>query len=372
MKYFRVHGILLSIAFSFPLLSEAKTVNLLQQEAHLGFSPNAGALQLIVDAIQGAQKSIDMATLLITSDSIYNALIDSHNRGVKIRIVVDSKSANTSGSDVQRLIDNNIAVKLNSEFRIMHNKYFIIDGQSVETGSFNYSENADKRNAENAIFLYNQPNIAKLYSEIFERLFADSNKLNNVYDYNEYPNEISNYDHFSIENTYEYSAKSKNMETKIFEIEKGKVDVAFSKACNYINDSQSAKDLVLNVIKNSKNSIYMAAYNFSDPDIIAFLKIAQKNGVQLNIVLDYKANYSNSAVDNLKELGANIYLNKKFNIMHNKYIISDNDTVEFGSFNYTSSANEDQCNNVLVFYKQNDLTKYYMEDWNMLYQTSKK
>ncbi len=370
MRFTRLSGFIVSIALFIPFMSNAKTVELVSQTAELGFSPNAGAGKLIVNAINEAKISIDVAALLITSDSIYTALVDSHNRGVRVRIVVDANSANTIGSDIQGLLDQNIPVKLNSEFRIMHNKYIVIDGSSVQTGSFNYSSSADKKNAENAIFLSQQPSIAKLYSDNFERLFAESNSNHNINQRQTQLGFLSEYlareSEFSIDEIF----KNRNTDFSTFQLNNGVVDVAFSDACNYISSSPSAKNLVLQVIQNSKNNIYMAAYGFSDLDIINALKERQKNGVNVNIVLDYKANSKNSFFDELKILGANIYLNKKFSIMHNKYIIADNNTLELGSFNYTTSAEKDQCNNILVFYNQNSLISNYLDDWNMLYQTS--
>lgn len=368
----RLSGFIVTLALYVPFVSNAKTVNILNHTAELGFSPNAGAGNLIVNVIQEAQTSIDIAAFVMTSEDIFSALIDAHNREVKIRIVVDAKSANTMGSDVQALIDQNIPVKLNNQFRIMHNKYIIIDGTSVQTGSFNYSASADKRNAENAIFLNEQPNIAKLYTDNFEKLFTDSKTIHSIKDLQIELGVTSESLNKEADFPVDKTIKKDNTYFQSIQINSGIVDVAFSNACNYISSSPSAKHLILQVIQNAKDNIYMAAYDFSDSDIIGALEESQRKGVNLNIVLDYKANSKNNAIDNLKTLGANVYLNKKFSIMHNKYIISDNNTLEMGSFNYTTSAENEQCNNILVFYNQDTLINSYMDDWNMLYQTSMK
>ncbi|KAB8040968.1 DUF1669 domain-containing protein [Silvanigrella paludirubra] len=348
-----------SVVMSAPFSLNAIPVKLSNQNASLGFSPNLGAIDVILKAINEAQSSINLAAFVITSDDIFNALVDAHQRGVNVRVVVDAKSANGNGSDVQALLDANIPVVLNNEFKIMHNKYIIIDNKSVQTGSFNYSNNADKRNAENALFIENQPAIAKLYTNNFERLFSNSKKI---------PNSKSKSLNFSFikENVTKFPISG----LSTFQIQKGVVEIAFSNACNYITSSPSAKTIIIQTIKQAKNNIYMAAYDFTDSDILNALKNRQNNGVQLNIVLDYKANLNNDAVQDLMNAGANISLNKKFSIMHNKYMIIDNSTLDFGSFNYTTSAENEQCNNIMVFYNQSSLVENYMNDWNMLYQTS--
>ncbi|MEN3371971.1 phospholipase D-like domain-containing protein [Dechloromonas sp. ZS-1] len=44
----------------------------------------------------------------------------------------------------------------------VHDKFIIVDSCHVQTGSWNYTESA-KRNSENVLILWNQPNTAKAY-----------------------------------------------------------------------------------------------------------------------------------------------------------------------------------------------------------------
>ncbi len=56
----------------------------------------------------------------------------------------------------------------------MHNKFMVIDDRVVVTGSYNFSENAEK-NAENMIII-ESPQIAKAYASYFDALFAQYKK----------------------------------------------------------------------------------------------------------------------------------------------------------------------------------------------------
>ncbi|HDV5163465.1 TPA: DUF1669 domain-containing protein, partial [Escherichia coli] len=76
------------------------------------------------------------------------------------------------------LARHGIPVRVNGHYDIMHNKFMIIDGRTVETGSFNYTASADKRNAENVIVLRDMPDAAQPYSREFERLWNESEPLN--------------------------------------------------------------------------------------------------------------------------------------------------------------------------------------------------
>jgi phosphatidylserine/phosphatidylglycerophosphate/cardiolipin synthase-like enzyme len=52
----------------------------------------------------------------------------------------------------------------------MHHKVIIIDGQTVLTGSYNFSASAETRNDENTLVIHNS-RIADQYLDEFERVF---------------------------------------------------------------------------------------------------------------------------------------------------------------------------------------------------------
>jgi len=58
----------------------------------------------------------------------------------------------------------------------MHDKFIEIDGQTVETGSFNYTSAAGARNAENVIVLHD-PAVAQRYGREWDQLWAESVEL---------------------------------------------------------------------------------------------------------------------------------------------------------------------------------------------------
>jgi phosphatidylserine/phosphatidylglycerophosphate/cardiolipin synthase-like enzyme len=50
----------------------------------------------------------------------------------------------------------------------------VIDGATVETGSFNYTTAATKSNAENALVLRNAAELAKVYAAEWARLWDEA------------------------------------------------------------------------------------------------------------------------------------------------------------------------------------------------------
>ena len=63
----------------------------------------------------------------------------------------------------------------------MHNKFAVIDQQSVQTGSFNYSAAANKSNAENVLVVRASPATAAAYTNEFNRLWAEGYPLDSRY-----------------------------------------------------------------------------------------------------------------------------------------------------------------------------------------------
>ena len=72
------------------------------------------------------------------------------------------------------LIAANIPVRIDSVHSIMHNKFMIIDNQTVELGSYNYTNNAERHNAENVSVIHNDPVMASTYNTYWNQLWNES------------------------------------------------------------------------------------------------------------------------------------------------------------------------------------------------------
>jgi phosphatidylserine/phosphatidylglycerophosphate/cardiolipin synthase-like enzyme len=140
----------------------------------LGFSPGETSIGVIYKAIRSAKSELLIACYEFTNRDIAEEVEKAAHRGVKVKIVADWKAAQGKYSQIRILSGVGIPVRLNHKYSIQHNKFMVIDGASVETGSFNYSSNAVRHNAENVLVLWNVPEIAKGYSNEWARLWAES------------------------------------------------------------------------------------------------------------------------------------------------------------------------------------------------------
>ena len=67
-----------------------------------------------------------------------------------------------------------VPIRIDGQYAVMHNKFMVVDGTTVETGSFNYTEAAEKKNAENLLILHDQPEVAGQYLAHWQELWDES------------------------------------------------------------------------------------------------------------------------------------------------------------------------------------------------------
>ena len=160
------HVLLLLVLLTLPSLAQADQIE-------TAFSPHRGATALIVRTIGSAEKTIRVAAYLLTSRPVANALVKAKRRGVDIEVVLDKQQCESSGGEANFLAENGVAVRKNALYPNMHDKFMVIDGETIELGSFNYTRTAEEQNAENVLVLHNRPDIAKAYMEQWDRLWEE-------------------------------------------------------------------------------------------------------------------------------------------------------------------------------------------------------
>ena len=147
------------------------------------FSPLGDTETQLERAINMSEKSIDLAMFALFSAPVVDALIKARDRGVEVRIVVD-RSQGKSSPAVKTLLDKGVPVRMSSGYApkgVMHNKFSVFDGELLESGSFNWSFNAQNHNFENANFFSTGDQfgtqIVSAYQAYFEKILAQSDPM---------------------------------------------------------------------------------------------------------------------------------------------------------------------------------------------------
>lgn len=150
--------LLLAALYALPVPASAASIQ-------VGFSPEGSAQALVLDVIDSANHDIRVMAYAFTARDITKALVTAHKRGVDVRVVVDKDQSEGRymTSALNTLVTAGIPVRTNDDYKIMHDKAIIVDGQTTQTGSFNYSHSAETANSENVIVIWNYPEVAQAY-----------------------------------------------------------------------------------------------------------------------------------------------------------------------------------------------------------------
>ena len=132
----------------------------------------------IIDLINSAQKSIDIAIYSLTKKEIVAAIINAKNRGVEVRLITDRRESQTPYEKKQLILlkNNNIPIKINSHSGLMHLKITIVDSNFIVFGSYNYTDAATYDNDE-IIAIINDKTIAIDFKNYFENLWSNSKRF---------------------------------------------------------------------------------------------------------------------------------------------------------------------------------------------------
>ena len=142
------------------------------------FSPRAGAEKLVLKVIGSARSEIRMMTYSLTSAPVVEALIAARRRGVDVAIVSDYKNnvvedkSGKARAALSALVNAGCRVRTISIYPIHHDKIVVSDRETVETGSFNYSDAAANKNSENVLVVWKNPDLAKGYLEHWNSRFS--------------------------------------------------------------------------------------------------------------------------------------------------------------------------------------------------------
>lgn len=150
------------------------TLNGLEVPSYI-FSPGSNSEERLAKIIGAAKKTVDAVTFTFSSKILADAVIDAKNRGVKVRFMIDSDMGKGSWA-AKYVYENGVEIKWRkgrTSKGAMHNKYMILDGKILQTGSFNWSVNADINSFENMIFV-NDLSSVKAYQYKFDSFYSEA------------------------------------------------------------------------------------------------------------------------------------------------------------------------------------------------------
>ncbi len=269
----------------------------------------------LVEAIDAARLSIDVAAYSLSLNSVRNALIRAHDRGVTVRVVMES--TNMDRSDPQKLIEAGIPIIGDNRAGLMHDKFMVIDRSEVWMGSMNFTD-AGAYDDNNNLMRIRSKEIAEDYAVEFDEMFND--------------------DMFGPD----VVAKTPNPTVTI---NGTRMDVFFSP------DDHVLAALVP-LLEQAQESIYFLAYSFTSNQLGDILRQKAEDGLTVAGVMDDGQVKSNQGTefDPFRRDSLDVRRDGIDGLMHHKVFIIDKKIVVFGSYNFSQSAEETNDENLIIVY----------------------
>jgi phosphatidylserine/phosphatidylglycerophosphate/cardiolipin synthase-like enzyme len=294
-----------------------------------------GPDEYLVEAIDQARSQIDAALYDLNLWSIRNALIRAYNRGVLVRLVLESDSLDRP--EIQELIEAGIPLVADESESLMHNKFIVIDTLDVWTGSMNFTVNGAYRHLNNLVHIRSS-RLAENYINEFEEMYLDGyfgeNSLDNT------PHPVLDIDGIRIE--------------------------------TYFSPDDSTAEQIIRMILEAEESIEFLFYAFTSDGIADALIYQSNQGLQVRGVFDAYQESSGlgGEYQRMREYGLDVLLDGHHEKMHHKVIIIDSEIVVTGSYNLTRSAEIKNDENTIVIHN-NDIADIYLAEFEWIYEDGK-
>jgi phosphatidylserine/phosphatidylglycerophosphate/cardiolipin synthase-like enzyme len=280
----------------------------------------------MAEAIDAAKLSVDVAIYSLSLNSIRDALLRAHDRGVQVRMVMESD--NLDRSDPQILKDAGIPILGDRRQGLMHDKFVVIDDSEVWMGSMNFTDSGGYEDNNNLMRI-RSVKMAENYTKEFEEMFIDDKFGEDVVP--ETPNP-----RVTIDGT--------------------PIDVYFSP------DDQVQKSFV-ELVENAQKNITFLAFSFTADEIGEAVRARAVDGVKVQGVMEQEQINSNvgTEFDPLMQAGLDILRDGNQGQMHHKVMVIDHSIVIMGSYNFTNNAEGKNDENLLVIYNAEIAAQFIAE-----------
>jgi len=267
----------------------------------------------IVEAIDAARLSIDVAAYSLSLNSVRAALIHAHERGTTVRVVMES--SNMDRSDPQRMIEAGIPIVGDNRQGLMHDKFIVIDRSEVWMGSMNFTD-AGAYDDNNNLMRIRSTKIAENYTTEFEEMF--------------------NEDKFGPD----VVAQTPNPT----------VTIDGTRLDTYFSPDDGALAGLVPLLEGAQESIYFLAYSFTSNQLGDIVRQKAEAGLTIAGVMDEEQVKSNQGTeyDPFRQAELDVRIDGIDGLLHHKVFIIDEKTVVLGSYNFSQSAEERNDENLII------------------------
>ena len=284
----------------------------------------------LVEAINKTRDSLDIAAFELNSEPIYQAILEAHDRGVAVRIVTDDDHGlhDEVNDALRNLRAAGVPLVDDGRSGLMHNKFMIMDGRRVWTGSWNYTVNGTYRNNNNALVIDSLSAAAAFQAEFDE-----------MYD------------------RAEFGARSTDEGILSFRQAEGEISIIFAAEADEVSALRAE-------IEAAARSIHIMTFVFSLEELAeAILLQAAQDDVAVQGIFEKRNSTATwSQLPALHCAGAEMRQDGNPYTLHHKVIIIDERTVITGSFNFSRNAARSNDENIVII-RDATIAGLYLDEW---------
>ncbi|MEW5941300.1 MAG: phospholipase D-like domain-containing protein [Chloroflexota bacterium] len=293
---------------------------------------SGGVEQAVIASIDSARLTVDAAFYSLSLREVANALLRARDRGVQVRVVMESD--NRDKSVPQALIEGGIPILGDRREGLMHDKFIIIDRSEVWTGSMNFTVNGAYDDNNNLLHI-RSVKVAENYLTEFEEMYTDD--LFGPDSVATTPNPFLTVDGTDIE--------------------------------TYFSPDDGVAARVVSILSLAQESVYFLAYSFTSDEIGQTLRDLADGGVVVKGVMDEGQIKSNQGTeyDAFLQAKLDVRPDGASGLMHHKVMIIDESIIITGSYNFTASAEERNDENLIVIYNP-EIAKLFLAEFQRVFQ----
>lgn len=277
-----------------------------------------GIEERLIALMDRARETLDVAVYQFDLENVAEAMARAARRGVRVRMVTDTDTLESRERAEEiafaRLRAANIPIVADGRRQIMHHKFTVVDGEWVQTGSWNYTGSDTYRNNNHQVIIQSRQ-LAADYTAEFEKMFVRRQ--------------------FG-------SAKPAGVPYPTISIAGARVEVYFAP-----QDRPAAH--VIRWVSSARQRIHFLAFAFTHDGIGDAMLQRARDGVEVAGVFETAGSDTRfSEYPRLKRAGLDVVLDGNPRNMHHKVIIIDDRVTVFGSFNFSVSADRENDENLLI------------------------
>ena len=287
----------------------------------------------LIDKINAAQTSIHIASFEFDLTPVAEALIAAKQRGVDVRWVTDDENGLEADEEpghgqFAMLEDAGIEVKSDDRTALMHNKFWIFDGEAVWTGSTNITVNGIFKQNNNVIYI-RSTRLAAIYEAEFQEMWDG-----------------------------EFGPRSPSqLADQSMTVNGTPIQVVFT------SEDGALEDAIIPTVSTAQSSIRFLAFSFTDYPLAKAMIDRAATGVDVKGVFEKVGSETEYAeLRTLYCAGVPVRQDGNPSFLHHKVIIVDEHIVITGSLNFSTSAEESNDENVIIL-DNPEIAKLYIQEF---------